>query len=101
VPVQKFRDFAEADRALACDPNDPRLTRRIRRLWEFARRLTSPPPFPRGVHKYRSLEEADAARHRWEGEHVRRLARERTKGGSSDTEQRVQGDDSTSRFRFP
>jgi hypothetical protein len=77
MPVQKFRDFAEPERAMACDPNDPRLPQRIRRLWKFARRLTSPAPFPRGVHKYRSLEDANAARHQWEGEHVRRLAQER------------------------
>lgn len=77
MPVQRFRDLDEARRALAWDPQDPRLTDRIRKLWSFSRRLSSPPPFPRGVHKYRSIEEANAARTRWEGEHVRRLAEER------------------------
>lgn len=81
MPVQKFRSFADARRALAWDQDDPRLTERIRALWTFSLRLTPRPPIHRGVHKYRTIEEADAARRKWEGEHVRRLARERTKRG--------------------
>jgi len=78
MPVQKFRDLGEARRALACDPDDPRLPDRIRQLWSFSRRLTAPPPAPRGVRKYRSVEEADADRRRWEAEHVQRLRQTRS-----------------------
>jgi len=77
MPVQKFRDSDEARRALAISPDDPRLTARIRALWSFSNQLTPPPPIRRGIHKYRTIEEANAARRRWEGEHVRRLAEER------------------------
>ncbi len=81
MPVQKFRTFAEARRALAWDPDDPRLTKRIRALWTFSLRLSPPSPIRRGVHKYRTIEEANAARREWEGEHVRRLAQERKARG--------------------
>jgi len=73
MPVQKFHDFEEARQALHCDPHDPRLPDRIQALWSFSRSLTSPDPFPRGIHRYRTIEEANAARFRWEGEHIRKL----------------------------
>jgi hypothetical protein len=34
-------------------------------VWDFAARVC-PLQFPRGVHKYRSAEDADADRERWE-----------------------------------
>jgi hypothetical protein len=81
MPVQKFRDSEAARRALACAPTDPRLAERIRQLWAFSRRLTSPQAGPRGVFKYRSIEEANAARRRWEAEHVERLRARRQAEG--------------------
>lgn len=80
MPVQKFRDPGEARRALAISPDDPRLTERIRALWSFSLRLAPPPSIHRGVHKYRTIEEANAARRQWEGERVRRLAERRKSG---------------------
>jgi len=56
-------------------PGDPRLVERMRFLLNLTAR-TLPTCFPRGVHKYRSIEEAQAARERWEQERSRRLAGE-------------------------
>ena len=77
MPVQKFRDSDEARRALAISSDDPRLTERIRALWSFSSLLAPPPPIHRGIHKYRTIEEANAARREWEGDHVRRIAEQR------------------------
>lgn len=77
MPIWRFKTHEEARRALNIDPNDPRLTERIRALWTFSNRLSPPPPIRRGVHKYRSIEEANAARRQWEAEHLRWLAEQR------------------------
>ena len=81
MPIWKFKTHEEARRALNIDPKDPRLTERIRALWTFSDRLAPPPPIRRGVHKYRTIEEANAARRQWEREHLRQLveARKRKK----------------------
>jgi hypothetical protein len=51
-------------------------------VWDFAARVC-PLRFPRGVHKYRSIEEADADRERWEEANFRAFQdRKRAKAGS-------------------
>lgn len=77
MPVKKYRDLDAAARDLWRDPADPSLLRRLADLLALGHRLAAPLPMPRGVHRYRSLEEADADRLRWEGERVRRLRDER------------------------
>lgn len=62
MPVQRFESFEDARRALWLDAGDPRLGERIRRLWERSRRLAPPLGIPRGVRKFRSIEEANADR---------------------------------------
>jgi len=47
-------------------------------LWDRSARL-SPRKLPKGVVKYRSIEEADADRERLITEHVRRLREERAR----------------------
>jgi hypothetical protein len=76
VPVQKFRDLDAARRALWVDPRDPALPDRMRRLWRFSARLARP-NLPRGLHRFRSIEEANAERKRRETERVRALRAER------------------------
>jgi hypothetical protein len=76
MPVWKFRTFEEAERVLWTTSDDPALPGRIRALWR--RSLAGPLGGPRGVLKYRSIEEANADRDRWEAARVNRL-RERTK----------------------
>jgi len=68
MPVYKYRTIEEWQKAkddlwLACD--DPRLPQRIRQHWAQWSRLV-PTNAPRGIRKYRSLEEMNADRERWE-----------------------------------
>ena len=65
VPVRRFRDVSEMEDALWYERNDPALPRAIASVWDFAARMC-PVQFPRGVHKYRSIEDASADRERWE-----------------------------------
>jgi hypothetical protein len=65
MPVRKFRDVSEMEDTLWYERNDPALPRAIASVWDFAARVC-PLQFPRGVHKYRSIEEANADRDRWE-----------------------------------
>jgi hypothetical protein len=76
MPIQRFRDFDEARRALWLPADDPTLHRRIRGLWEFWRRL-SRSSMPRGVRRFRTIEEANADRDQWVDARIRTLARER------------------------
>ena len=65
MPVQKFRTFDDASRALAtATPGGvDSLEARIARLWSFSAALVTPLDF-RGVRKYRSIAEADEDRRR-------------------------------------
>lgn len=76
MPVWKFRTFEEAERALWTTSDDPALPRRIRALWR--RSLAGPLSGPRGVLKYRTIEEANADRDRWEDARIAQI-RERLK----------------------
>jgi hypothetical protein len=77
MPVTKYRDLDAASRDLWRDPTDPSLLRRSANLLQLAHRLTAPLPMPRGVTRYRSIEEADDDRRRWERERVERLRERR------------------------
>ncbi len=61
MPVTKYRDHDDARRALWIDSKHPRLAQRIRRLWEFSRRL-APPTAPKGVQYFPSIEAANRER---------------------------------------
>lgn len=61
MPIQKFRSLDEMRRALWRHPSDGALLDRIRALWARSRHI-SPRIYPRGVFKYRTIEEAQAAR---------------------------------------
>lgn len=64
MPIQKFRSHDEARRALWTDSSDPALPMRMRRLWAFMDRLCRHRP-PRGVQKFKSIEEANLERASW------------------------------------
>jgi hypothetical protein len=82
MPVRKFRDVSEMEETLWYDRDDPALQRAIASVWDFAARVC-PLRFPRGVHKYRSIEEANADRDRWEEANFRAFQdRKRAKAGS-------------------
>jgi hypothetical protein len=76
MPVRKYRSVEEMpDTALAHDAGDAAIPRVIRDLWVLSEQLLWPVGtcIPRGVRKYRSIEEANADRDRWEQERVDRL----------------------------
>ena len=72
MALQRFRDFDEARRALWIQRDDPDLVPRITRLWAFAGRL-APGVAPRGVRKFRTLEEANRDRETWTALRIRAL----------------------------
>jgi hypothetical protein len=76
MPVKKYRSVAEMPRVPHCEPLSQDCIARITRLWARASAM-SPRIYPRGVFKFRSIEEAQAARDRVTGENVRRLEEER------------------------
>ncbi len=81
MPFKKFRSVEEMDNArrdLWCDQPDQACFKRIAHLWERSSRL-SPRKFPKGVVKYRTIEEAQADRQRWIDENINRLREERSR----------------------
>jgi len=64
MPVQKFNSHEEARRALWVPRGDPRIPRMIQRVLSIAHGLY-PLDRPRGVFKFRSIEEANASRRLW------------------------------------
>lgn len=76
MPVQKFRSVEDMPRVDWCDTKDENFWRRVAALWArssaFSARI-----YPRGVFKFRSIEEAQAARERVTRENIDRLRRER------------------------
>jgi hypothetical protein len=65
MPLRKFRSLQEMEDALWREPGDPALAQAIKRVWDFAAR-TVPRRFPPGVHRHRSIDEAQALRDQWE-----------------------------------
>lgn len=76
MPVQRFKDFDAARRALWIDPKDQTLSARIRRLWAFSSRLAFPSA-PRGLRKFKSIEAANAERDAYVRERVATLCNKR------------------------
>ena len=64
MPVRKFRSLEEMEDSVWRSPDDPLLARAIAEVWEFAE-ITCPQRFPPGVHKHRSIEEAQRLREQW------------------------------------
>jgi hypothetical protein len=76
MPVRKYRSVEEMpDVATSHDAGDPAIPPKIRYLWRLSEQLLWPVGtcIPRGVRKYRSIEEANADRERWEQDRVDRL----------------------------
>ena len=80
MPVRKFRsieEMNEADRDRWLDCDDPRLAEHIGSFWAEWGGLIPPLDFPKGVHKFRSIEEMNAFRERYEDERIARIRAER------------------------
>lgn len=83
MPVRKFRTIEEmnaADRERWLDCADPALADRIAAHWASWSRLV-PSNRPRGVRKYRSIEQMNADHDRWKQDRVDRIrdANDRTR----------------------
>ena len=80
MPVWKYRRVEDMpDVALMRDAGDPGIPRAIRRLWRLSDAMLAPVGtcIPRGVRKFRSIEEAKADRDRYEQERFDRIRAER------------------------
>jgi len=77
MTVSRYRTLEDARRALWLQPGDPRLLRTIQWVWAFAAELAGQLPQPRGLRKFRTLEEANADRKHWENQNSRSLRRSR------------------------
>ena len=76
MPLQRFQSLDDARRALGIDPHDPMLSARIRSVWRFSARLVER-RIPRGVRRFRRIEDANAERERWVADRVNALMVER------------------------
>ena len=82
MPVRKYRTLEEMNREQRWLPTgDPSIPVKIRYLWRLSELLLRPVGtcVPLGVRKYRSVEEANADRDRWEMERIDRLRIVRSK----------------------
>ncbi|MFQ5650428.1 MAG: hypothetical protein ACE5IY_10845 [bacterium] len=58
MPVYKYRSLREAEEALWCLNPDQQYYDQLGMLWEFAQNL-NPVSYPRGVFKFKTMEEAN------------------------------------------
>jgi hypothetical protein len=81
MPVRKFRNIEEMNEAASdrwLDGNDPRLPERIAGHWSAWRGIL-PVVRPRGVFKFRTIEEMNAFKEKWENARIARIREEHTK----------------------
>jgi hypothetical protein len=71
-----LRDLAEAEESCWSDSRDAELWRRISWVWQLSARL-APRRFPCGVHRHRSIEDANRQTEAWEAQHI--ATRQRSK----------------------
>ncbi|MHB2016883.1 MAG: hypothetical protein ACYCW6_08075 [Candidatus Xenobia bacterium] len=74
MSVKKFRDLESMRQALWTRSDDPTLPDRIRALWALSAEMAGLDP-PRGVQRFRTIEEANAER----DERTRKRMRQRAK----------------------
>lgn len=78
MPVYKFKTFYDASRAQWNFYPDAAYLKNVSDLWNFANKL-SPMVYPQGIFKYRTLEDANKERQKWELEHAREALLNRKK----------------------
>jgi hypothetical protein len=76
MPVDKYRSVEDMPPIEWCETLDEDFFRRVAKLWARSSALSAR-IYPRGVFKFRSIEEAQEARERVTRENVERLRRER------------------------
>lgn len=80
MPITRFRTFQEAANALRLPPGDPSIARRLDAAWQSAQPILSLAPAPRGIRKFRTIEEAQADRDAWDCHRVEILRDKRNRG---------------------
>ena len=71
MPVQKFKTFEDAEKALMSLNPDDAYYKRVAELWDFADQL-NPISYPRGIFKFHTIEEANKHRDEIELAHARK-----------------------------
>ena len=64
MPLEKYKSFEDAERALWCFNPDKDYFNRIEKLFILAKALHKT-KYPQGVHKYKTFEEAQQALDKW------------------------------------
>ena len=64
MTISKFKTFEAAEKDLWCFQPDHNYYLKIRKLFEIAAQL-NPIGFPRGIFKYKTLEQAEKAKESW------------------------------------
>jgi hypothetical protein len=77
MPVFKYRRIEDMPSERWLEPGDPAIGRRLRFVCSTGRAFAGPLGIPRGVRKYRSIEEMSADRDRWERARIERIQAER------------------------
>ncbi len=77
MPVFRFKTHEDAQRSLWKKPGDPVIGPTLRALWSLSAALAGDLAPPRGVFKFRSIEEANAHRETWLRERIERLRMQR------------------------
>jgi hypothetical protein len=65
MPVYKFKTFEDAEKALWVSKLDEAYYKKVAELWEFANELR-PVQFPKGIFKFKNIEEANKHREKLE-----------------------------------
>lgn len=78
MPVYKYKTFEEAERALWNFHPDEAYFKQVSDLWEFANTL-NPIRYPRGIFKFKNIEEANKHRDDIELAHAKNLRLTRKK----------------------
>jgi hypothetical protein len=76
MPVDKYRSVEDMPPLGRCETLDEEFFQRVAKLWARSSALSAR-IYPRGVFKFRSIEEAQEARERVTRENIERLRRER------------------------
>lgn len=79
MPVYKYKTFEEAERALWNFHPDAAYLKHVAALWAFANKI-NPIHYPRGIFKFKTIEEANGHREQVELEHAKHLRQSRTQG---------------------
>jgi len=78
MPVYKYKTFEEAEQALWNYHPDEAYYKRVAELWEFANKL-NPITYPKGIFKFKTIEEANKHRDKFEIEWAKKMQAKRKK----------------------